>query len=706
MHARHPAEGLSRAVTTACRVAVPCLVLVLLLASVGAPALGLAARWDPRSYAGWPGLGLAVLMLATAGTRARPWVVLVQTVTLGPVLSLTYDVGWAAGLAGSLTLTLPAVLCVHLLRPGTAAFRRFNEGEVDAYHAVTAGVGLLCGVLSAAAVALTGRDDATRVLLIGATSCFAATTAQLVLIPLHLRRAGGWSPAGASLEIWVQRASLALALVVVFSPQATVPVTFLLFPVLGWVALRGSAPETHLQVLVVSVTAFVATLTGHGPMALASLTNHTELAPLLVYLFIASVCYLLVPLALTVERLRDVTRASVRSASTVQRMLDSASGTVFIATDGAGVITHCNQGAATALGIPADALLGRHTHTLHSAAEVRSQARGLGVVDAGDGHRVLYDATAMAQLRRGVRRDWEFLRDDGDVRIISLNLSRLTEPGGAMIGFIASGEDVTERARAQSALEQAYERERGSVAALREADEMKRLLVSVVSHELRTPITSIVGYTEALQEGAFGELTSSQATAVRRVERNSSRLRQLVDDLLMLSQSESGSTLLVHEDVDLNDVVRSARDMVQLQADGRRLETRLDLHARPVVVRGDRRLLERAVLNLWSNAVKFTPDGGTITVSTVSPGPDRASVDPCDLHGRVVVADTGIGIPDDEQPQVFSRFYRTAAAGDLAIQGSGLGLSVVETIVAQHDGTIDLRSAPGSGTVVTVSIPT
>lgn len=705
MHQPHAADGASARSRTACRVAVGAAVLVVLLASVGAPALDAGARWDAESYAGWPALGLSALLFGMAGERRRRSMLVLQTVGLGAVLTLTYDLAWWAGAAISLVVTVPALLSLHLLRPGTAAYRRFNEGEVDAYHGVTAGIGLLCASLSAAAVALTGPDGPMDVLLTCFTAFLAATTAQLVLLPFHLRRGGGWTLGTARLEIWAQRTVLALGLVVVFSPEATLPVTFLLFPILGWVALRGSATETHQQVLVVVVVAFAATLGGHGPMSLASLTGHASLAPMLLYLFIASVCCLLVPLALTVERLRAVSRAAVASASTVQRMLDSTSGTVFIATDLAGVVTHCNKGAETALGVSADALLGRLTHTLHSEAEVRRQARALGIDEATREHQALYNAATLAQTRAGVRRDWEFLRDDGGVRIVSLNISRLTEPGGAPVGFIASGEDVTERARAQSALEVAYQRERGSVAALREADEMKRKLVSVVSHELRTPITSIAGYTEALQEGAFGELTSSQAAAVRRIERNSTRLRQLVEDLLMLSQSESGPTPLAHEDVDLNDVVRAAHDMVQLQADGRRLETCLALHPGPVLVRGDRGLLERAVVGLWSNAVKFTPDGGTITVRTVAPGPRADAADVHDLHAQVVVADTGIGIADDDQPKVFSRFYRTAAAGDLAIQGSGLGLSVVETIVDQHAGTIDLRSAPGDGTVVTVSIP-
>ena len=119
MHHHHPADGLSRSARPTGRVAVLTVVLALLLLSVGAPALGLSARWDTSSYAGWPGLGLSFLLLAMAGRRARRWVFLVQTVALGVVMAVTYDVPWWAGAAASLTITVPAALALHLLRPGT-----------------------------------------------------------------------------------------------------------------------------------------------------------------------------------------------------------------------------------------------------------------------------------------------------------------------------------------------------------------------------------------------------------------------------------------------------------------------------------------------------------------------------------------------------------------------------------------------------------
>lgn len=694
--------------STAGRGWVQAALLGLLLASAGVPALDTAAGWDATSYAGWPGVGLSALIFLGAGEDRRRWMMVAQTAGLGLVLSATYDVRWWQGAAASLAVTLPALLCVHWLRPTTAAYRRFNAGEVDAYHGVTAAVGLLCGVLSAGAAAVAGRGDASQLLLTGLISFFAATTAQVIVLPFHLRERGGWSIRARSVEMWGQRLTVLVALLVVFVPQPMLPVTFVLFPILGWVAIRGSAAETHQQVLVVSVVAFAATLAGHGPLALDSLNNHAEFAPLLVYMFIASVCCLIVPLALTVERLRGATRQAVRSASTVQRMLDSASGTVFIATDPAGLVTHCNQGAEHALGTPVAELLGRPTHTMHTEAEVRRQAQALGVLAPGDSAREAYNAAVVAQISRGVRRDWEFVRGDGERRVVSLNIGRLTGPDGTMIGFLASGEDVTERARAQAALEQAYERERGAVAALREADDMKRRLVSVLSHELRTPITNIAGFSELLREGSLGDLGAEQTTAVERIERNSARLRQLVEDLLTLSQAEA-SARIGYDDVDLNEVVRQAHDMVSFQSRGRRLDTTIVLASTPVVVRGDQGLLTEAVVKLWSNAIKFTPDGGTITISTTAPvhgtAHDPASRTSSPDRGRVVVADTGMGIAEHEQSRVFSRFYRTSEAAQHAIQGSGLGLSVVETIIAQHDGDIDLHSVPGEGTVIAISIP-
>jgi hypothetical protein len=125
--------------------------LALLLISAALPSLDTVAGWDATSYAGWPGVGLSAALFVSVGASARRRTFLVQTVGLGLVLAYSYDVLWWQGAVASLAVTLPAILAARWLRPGLAAYRRFNEGEVDAYHGVTAAAGMTCGLLSTAA---------------------------------------------------------------------------------------------------------------------------------------------------------------------------------------------------------------------------------------------------------------------------------------------------------------------------------------------------------------------------------------------------------------------------------------------------------------------------------------------------------------------------------------------------------------------------
>lgn len=680
------------------RALIDALLLAALLTSLALPSLSTTAAWDATSYAGWPGVGLSAALFVATGPAGRWPILVVQTIGIGAVLSYTYEVDWWQGAAASLAVTMPALVAAQLLRPHTAAYRRFNAGEVDAYHGATAAVGLLCGILSAGAAIAAQRADLTEALLTGLISLFAATTAQLLLLPFWLREAGGWNRLGQSVELWAQRIMLVIFTLVVFLPHPALPVAFLIFPVLGWAAIRATAPETHLQVLVVSGAAFSATITGHGPLALGSIQDANAFAPLLVYAFIASICYLLVPLSLTVETLTAVTRQATGAATTVRRMLDSATGTVFIATDPAGRVTHYNSGAEQALGFSADEVLGRQTFEFHSEEEVARQAESHGI--ALSSKPSLYATVTSAQITNGQRRDWQFQRKDGQMRMVSLNMSAMTEPSGRVVGYIASGEDITERVRAQQSLEQAFQHEHDSAEALRAADDVKQELVSTVSHELRTPITNITGFAELLLDGDLGVLTDQQIEAVDRIERNSARLHQMVGDLLTLSSAESGTRPIVSEPVDLNEVISRAHEMISPLIARRTLTVRVQLAPAPVLVLGEPDLLERAVTNLWSNAVKFTPDDGTIELLVVGPHPGAHPG-----RATVTVRDTGMGIPIDEQSDVFTRFYRTAAAGEQAIQGTGLGLSIVRAVVDQHGGEVSLDSAPGTGTTIILTFP-
>jgi signal transduction histidine kinase len=193
----------------------------------------------------------------------------------------------------------------------------------------------------------------------------------------------------------------------------------------------------------------------------------------------------------------------------------------------------------------------------------------------------------------------------------------------------------------------------------------------------------------------FGSSRHRQADAVRRVSANSARLLRLIDDLLTLSRLEDDELVLATRALDLRALVRAGYDVVSPAWEGRDLAVRLDLPADPVPFLGDRDMIERVVVNLVSNAVKFTPDGGLV----------RLGLEACGDHAVVEVSDSGIGIPHQEHHRIFSRFFRSSVAQQQAIPGSGLGLSIARTVVEKHGGRIELESAAGEGTTFRVRLP-
>lgn len=242
---------------------------------------------------------------------------------------------------------------------------------------------------------------------------------------------------------------------------------------------------------------------------------------------------------------------------------------------------------------------------------------------------------------------------------------------------------------------QAHQQELEVICRMRDLDQTKSDFVSSVSHELRTPLTSITGYLEMLVEGDAGPLTPDQLQLVEVVERNSHRLLALIEELLTLSRIESGTNRPGVDRVDLTAVIADVHRAVLPMLGERRLHFELDVPEDVGRVTGDAGQLEQVVFNLVTNAVKFTPDGGRVTV--------RAGIEAGRV--RLAVTDTGIGIPADEQGHLFTRFFRSSTAREHAIQGTGLGLAIVKSIVESHGGSIGVESAPGEGTTVTVELP-
>ena len=243
----------------------------------------------------------------------------------------------------------------------------------------------------------------------------------------------------------------------------------------------------------------------------------------------------------------------------------------------------------------------------------------------------------------------------------------------------------------------------------RATERMKDQFVSLISHELRTPLTSILGYLElVLDDPGLGEEPRQHLATV---ERNAQRLLRLVGDLLFTAQVDAGRFTLQPEDVDLTGVVRAAEETARVSAGAAGVDVVVDLPDEGLVVHGDAVRLGQACDNLVSNAVKFTPAGGrvTLTLRAAWRTPDGAVAarprDGAVPVARLAVSDTGIGIPAGEQAQLFARFFRASTARRQAVPGVGLGLAITRAIATAHDGTLEVTSVEGRGTTVTLTLP-
>jgi PAS domain S-box-containing protein len=230
---------------------------------------------------------------------------------------------------------------------------------------------------------------------------------------------------------------------------------------------------------------------------------------------------------------------------------------------------------------------------------------------------------------------------------------------------------------------------------LRKLDRMKDEFIALVSHELRTPLTSICGYLELLlQDDVMAALPEAQLNWLQVIDRNAERLLRLVEDLLLTAQASAGKLALEKAELDVAAVVAQAVQAGTPVAAARGISLTCATEALPLA-NGDRQRIGQVVDNLVSNALKFTPAGGTVDVRAY---PHRSAV-------RIEVTDTGMGISDDEQSQLFERFFRTARAQEEAIPGVGLGLSISKAIVEAHDGRISVHSTEGVGTTFFVDLP-
>ena len=253
--------------------------------------------------------------------------------------------------------------------------------------------------------------------------------------------------------------------------------------------------------------------------------------------------------------------------------------------------------------------------------------------------------------------------------------------------------------RAQQELEKkVIERTHELTVALEEVKKIsdrKTNFVSSVSHELRTPLTSIKGYAAILLTGKLGDLPKDVRERLEKINRHSDELVHMVNELLDISRIESGRVTMRSEICGLKETADKVEDLLSGQLKEKALYLNSEIAPDANLVLADKTQLERVLINLISNAMKFTPAQGKITIASRK----------ADRMIQVDVSDTGCGIPEEAQEAIFEEFFRVDNAINQEVKGTGLGLSLVKHIVEAHGGKIWVKSKPGSGTTFSLTLP-
>ncbi len=376
------------------------------------------------------------------------------------------------------------------------------------------------------------------------------------------------------------------------------------------------------------------------------------------------------------ELVRDI--GARRAEEARFRLAVEASPAAMLMTDEQGVILLANGEAEAIFGYRADELVGQPVELLLPEHARRGHAELRHAFQAEPGKRMM-----------GVGRDLYARRKDGSEVPVEVGLNPLRTAEGLIV--LSTIVDTTERKRAELALRVAkQEAERAS--------EMKTQFLANMSHELRTPLNAIIGYSDLMLSGVGGRIEPAKyADYLEDIKIGGTHLLALINDLLDLSRAESGVMTLDEAPVDLVAVAESAVKLMGADAQLRGLSLSLAVEVPSLRLIGDERMITQILLNLLSNALKFTPEGGSVTVTVNRSYDDEA---------RLIVRDTGVGIPGSQIPRAFAAFVQVEDAyrreGNA---GAGLGLALTKRFVELHRGRIALDSKENEGTTVTVTFP-
>ena len=282
-----------------------------------------------------------------------------------------------------------------------------------------------------------------------------------------------------------------------------------------------------------------------------------------------------------------------------------------------------------------------------------------------------------------------------------VSVAPLFDNNGEIRGAVHIAKDITELKQTQTALTEAKNEAQA-------ANQAKTEFLANMSHELRTPLNSVIGFGDLLKEKTFGDLNEKQTKYVENITKSARHLLDLLNDVLDLSKIEADKMTLNHTKIEIKPFLENTVDMLQQKAVEHGLQMHLDIaeEIAALSIRADERKLRQVMFNLLSNATKFTPDGGSITVTADSIQAKTHEGESARKMLRISVADTGVGITPENQEHIFERFSQLESGEDRQYQGTGLGLALTKRLVELHDGCIFVESkGEGKGTTFTFQIP-
>jgi len=358
-------------------------------------------------------------------------------------------------------------------------------------------------------------------------------------------------------------------------------------------------------------------------------------------------------------------------------MIDAVKDYAIFMLDPAGYIASWNQGAQRIKGYTADEIIGRHFSVFYT-----DDANAIGHPQ--------HELEVAAEEGRFEEEGWR-IRKDGTRFWANVVITAVRDEDKTLIGFAKVTRDLTERREA----EQRRLADARRIAEAESANAAKAEFLTAMSHELRTPLNAIGGYTELLSLGLGGPVTAEQGDYLERIRLSQQHLMGIITDLLNFSRIEAGHLTYDIAPVPLISVINAVVPLVQPQAEAKGVSLTADPTNSDCVALADRAKVDQIILNILSNAVKFTNSGGRIRIQCVAQ----------DKSVTINVIDTGVGVPPDKLEAIFEPFVQLGRSLSSAHEGTGLGLAISRDLARAMGGELSVTSKVGEGSTFALRLP-